>query len=387
MRHARRKPVVFVITPFREEFLDVYSRSINPACLAAGALCLRVDGPGFSSAILAEIEQHIRDADLIVADLTGSDPNVIYEFGYAYSLNKKIILLARDLNDIPFDLRHHHVIIYRNVRHAEDRLRERLTPLIGEVLRKVKEGGAPGDSQTSVVSGEGHEHETSPRDREESQRPRVRGGAADIDRSKGLGTEDFDSPFEDSADDLVEAQNEVEYRGKTAVQSISRPKSTGLEESTDIFPEGAGRGQVFISYSHDDDRWLTMLMIMAKPLVWSGKVEFWSDAKIKPGEKWEEKIEQALATARVALLLVSPNFLASDYIMKNELPYILEAAERRRLTLLWVALGTCFFDKTKIALYQAANDPEKPLETLNGPKRNQALRHICEQIGRALGLE
>jgi internalin A len=107
----------------------------------------------------------------------------------------------------------------------------------------------------------------------------------------------------------------------------------------------------------------------------------------RAGEKWEAEIVEALKAAKVAVLLVSPQFFASDFIMKKELPYILKAAESKKMRLLWVAVTTSFVDRTKIAAYEAAHDPAKPLDTLTTPKRSQALREICEQISRALGLE
>lgn len=364
MRHTERKPIVFVIFPFKELFDDVYHLGIRAACNEAGALCTRVDGPGFSSNVLAQIERHIRDADAIVADLTDKDPNVLYEFGYAYSLNKKVILLARNLEDIPFDLRHHPVVIYGgDIR----KLRGQLTPVINEFVREVKEPSrpAPGDR------GERGARRTPP----DSANDETRGGAVD-DARAAFGP----NAGEDERPRVRGGGGDLQSKG------VELEEGSWSEGGADAAPGKTTPGQVFISYSHDDSKWLDMLLTMSKPLVWSGEVDLWNDTRIRPGEKWEEKIAQALASARVAILLVSPAFLASDFIMKKELPYILEAAESDRLTLLWVPLRTCFFDKTKIAVYEATSDPSKPLDTLRGPKRNQALRGICEQIGMALGL-
>lgn len=146
----------------------------------------------------------------------------------------------------------------------------------------------------------------------------------------------------------------------------------------------SARNSVFISYSHADSKWLARISTMLTPLVRSDRISVWDDTVIKPGAKWGPEIKRAIASARVALLLVSPSFLASRFILDDELPPILNAAEEKGLVIVWALVSACLYKKTAIAEYQAAHPIAKPLDSLPPPKRNQALLAIAETIGAAL---
>jgi predicted nucleotide-binding protein len=144
------------------------------------------------------------------------------------------------------------------------------------------------------------------------------------------------------------------------------------------------RNSVFISYSHVDAKWLARISTMLTPLIRSDRISVWDDTAIKPGTKWRTEIKRAIASAKVALLLVSPSFLASEYIAENELPPVLNAAEEKGLVIVWALVSACLYKKTALADYQAAHSIARPLDTLPAPKRNQALLSIAETVGMAL---
>jgi internalin A len=147
------------------------------------------------------------------------------------------------------------------------------------------------------------------------------------------------------------------------------------------------RDQLFISYSHVDRGWVERLQKMIRPLVRSEALRLWDDSQIPAGAKWKVEIEKALASAKVALLLVSDDFLASEFVINKELPPLLRAAEAEGLRILWVCLGPCFYEATPIHEYQAVLPPGEPLEAMGPVQQKMALKTIAGAIRDALSSE
>lgn len=98
--------------PFGSEFDDIYKIGIKETAEAAGVEAQRVDEQIYTESILERIYRQINVADFVIADMTGKNPNVFYEVGYAHALGKLCTLITRSVDDIPFDLRHHRHIVY-----------------------------------------------------------------------------------------------------------------------------------------------------------------------------------------------------------------------------------------------------------------------------------
>ena len=146
----------------------------------------------------------------------------------------------------------------------------------------------------------------------------------------------------------------------------------------------APAGAVFVSYSHQDGEWLALLRKHLAPYVHGGSVSVWDDTRIGAGENWKDAIVQALRTARVAVLLVSPDFLASDFIRRNELPPLLAAARGKGLKIIWLPVVDSSYEETPIAQLQAALSPATPLDGMPPPQQHQAMVKVCKVIKAAL---
>jgi hypothetical protein len=144
------------------------------------------------------------------------------------------------------------------------------------------------------------------------------------------------------------------------------------------------RTKIFISYSHADSDYLQRLQIHLASDVRNKKIELWDDTKITPGAKWQLEINHAIQTAKVAVLLVSADFLASDFIALNELPPLLSAAESEGVIILPVLLKPCRYKDTPLVDFQFANKPLTSLIEMNEAEREETWVRVAEAITEAL---
>ena len=143
------------------------------------------------------------------------------------------------------------------------------------------------------------------------------------------------------------------------------------------------RNQVFISYSQKDLAWLNEFKTILSPMMRNKTLDVWFDRKIKPSQEWRKEIDLALAATKVAVLLVSPNFLASDFVMSEEFPYLLKVARTEKVKLLWILLSSCLYEETPLKDYQAAHNISKPLASLSESERHEVWVMICKHVREA----
>jgi len=118
----RAKPRIFVAMPFRAELEDHFEYGILRPAKKCGFICERADRETFNDDIVDWVKDRIATADLVVADLTGSNANVYLEVGYAWGLNRNTLLLVQSTEDLRFDVRNHKCLVYKNIRELEKQL-------------------------------------------------------------------------------------------------------------------------------------------------------------------------------------------------------------------------------------------------------------------------
>lgn len=161
----------------------------------------------------------------------------------------------------------------------------------------------------------------------------------------------------------------------------------GRMEFPEFSVKPVDRNKVFISYSHKDSEYLKKVQDHLKALQYEGiEMNFWDDTLIKPGEKWLPEIEQNLAAAKVAILLVSTDFLISDFITKKEIPALLKAAENQGATIIPMVVRPCRFKQNKVlSQFQAAHNPDKALSDYPENEQEHIILNLMNRIAELFG--
>jgi hypothetical protein len=147
-------------------------------------------------------------------------------------------------------------------------------------------------------------------------------------------------------------------------------------------PQSASRKpKVFISYSHRDVRWRDMLVHHLRTFERQELIEIWDTHEIDPGAVWSEAISAAVKEADIAVLLISADFLASEFISEKELPLLLAQHRAEDLVVLpAVVRPALWMHVPGLAETRFLNDPTKPLSSLGESERDVALASIAARI-------
>jgi hypothetical protein len=137
---------------------------------------------------------------------------------------------------------------------------------------------------------------------------------------------------------------------------------------------------IFISYSRRDMRWLNRLLIHLKPFERCGLITPWSDKEIAAGQDWRREINKALDSAAVAVLLISADFMASDFIATSELPPLLQKAKNNGITIIPVIISpSAWTDLEELNWLQSLNANDRPLLGRKKLEQEEVLKKVAQK--------
>lgn len=126
---SENKPHVFVAMPFHKEFEDIFYLGIQEPVKRAHLLCERIDIEAFTGDVMEQVKKRIETAVIVIAVLTGANPNVYLEIGYAWGKGRQTILLAKAKEQIKFDVRGQRYLKYETITALREALSNELSQL------------------------------------------------------------------------------------------------------------------------------------------------------------------------------------------------------------------------------------------------------------------
>ncbi len=229
----------------------------------------------------------------------------------------------------------------------------------------------------------------------------------------------IDSILYDSHDDLinyataagfiVEPEDVIKgaYEGSVTIVKATKQKaiipiddeyninmSISKKPVEDIISKRNNVTHVFISYSHKDEVWCDKLKKYIQPITKDGAIKIWSDHDIEFGDQWRNVIQEKLEKSSLALLLISVEFLNSEFIANNELPALLHAANSKGLKIIPIILERCLYDMISfkypdpekgpneftLSEFQTAGSFTEPLNILDQPQQNMIFDEVARKI-------
>ena len=126
---SENKPHIFVAMPFKDDMEDLWDFGIQPTVKSAGYICERADLSSFTGDVMDWVRKRIKTAEIVIADLTESNPNVYLEVGYAWGVGVPTILLLNKSSELKFDVRGQRCLKYKRIKDLETLLKKELAEL------------------------------------------------------------------------------------------------------------------------------------------------------------------------------------------------------------------------------------------------------------------
>ncbi|MBI5184231.1 MAG: toll/interleukin-1 receptor domain-containing protein [Nitrospinae bacterium] len=146
-------------------------------------------------------------------------------------------------------------------------------------------------------------------------------------------------------------------------------------------PNDQDKPTVFISYSHKDENWKDRLVLQLKTLEKQGYLNVWDDRRIHGGDDWLQEITKAMNSAKAAVLLISPDFLVSDFILTEEIPPLLEKRQKEGMRVIPLIVRPCPWQQIPwLKSIQARPKDGAPLSSFRRHRFETALANLAVEL-------
>ena len=132
---TQEENLCFVLMPFKSPFDRIYRKQIKPTVEALGFKCIRADDIFSPTPILEDVWMHILKSKVIIADVTGRNPNVFYEIGIAHTVGRSVIIITQDKSDVPFDIAQYRYFVYSDDEQGWNNLRKNISLALESVKK------------------------------------------------------------------------------------------------------------------------------------------------------------------------------------------------------------------------------------------------------------
>lgn len=140
--------------------------------------------------------------------------------------------------------------------------------------------------------------------------------------------------------------------------------------------------KVFISYAHEDEAYKDQLEIRLKPFQYNGIIDSWTDREILPGDIWDDEIKRKIEESEILLFLISPDFIASDYINKIEIKNALERFKKREVIIIPIIIRPTDISSMEISSFQAIPKDGRPISTWDN--QDEAWLDVSNQLRKVI---
>lgn len=140
------------------------------------------------------------------------------------------------------------------------------------------------------------------------------------------------------------------------------------------------KNTVFISYSKNNVSWLNRFQVSFKAMEKFAGIKIWDDTSILAGKDRREEIAAVLKNTKIAIFLVTPDFLTSKFMLESELNYFMDIFNKQDIPVIWIAVIHSLYELTPLKNIQCINNPEYPLASQTSSEQDESIYEICKKI-------